>query len=238
MRARNIKPGFFKNDRLAELNPFTRILFAGLWCIADRAGRLEDRPKRIKAEVLPYDDWDVDAALSTLDGEFIKRYSVDGNQFIQILHFSDHQNPHKNEKESEIPPYQHSTSTVQEPKKHSTNPADSLIPDSLIPDSLIDDSNTPLTPQKTGGESEEKRFVPPSVEEVSEYCESRQNGIDPQEFVAFYASKGWMVGKNKMKDWRAAIWTWEKKRARENPKPVQEKPEDYSRYLDAIRAQQ
>lgn len=145
MRARNIKPGFFKNDRLAELNPFTRILFAGLWCMADRAGRLEDRPKRIKAEVLPYDDWDVDAALSTLDGEFIKRYSVDGNQFIQILHFSDHQNPHKNEKESEIPPYQHSTSTVQEPKKHSTNPADSLIPDSLIPD-----SNTPPTPPQGG----------------------------------------------------------------------------------------
>jgi hypothetical protein len=53
-RSRNIKPGFFLNDELAECEPLARILFAGLWCIADREGRLEDRPKRIKAEVLPY----------------------------------------------------------------------------------------------------------------------------------------------------------------------------------------
>ena len=55
MRARNIKPGFFKNDTLAELEFAARLLFIGLWGLADRAGRLEDRPKKIKAEVFPYD---------------------------------------------------------------------------------------------------------------------------------------------------------------------------------------
>ena len=49
-RARNIKPGFFLNEELGVLPPLVRILFAGLWCIADRDGRLEDRPKRIKME--------------------------------------------------------------------------------------------------------------------------------------------------------------------------------------------
>jgi len=62
-RARNIKPGFFMDDVLAEIEPLGRILFAGLWCIADREGRLEDRPKRIKAEVLPYDECDMDNLL-------------------------------------------------------------------------------------------------------------------------------------------------------------------------------
>lgn len=52
-------------------------------------------------------------------------------------------------------------------------------------------------------------FVPPVFEEVKDYCEERGNGIDPQRFIDFYASNGWMVGKNKMQDWRASIRTWE-----------------------------
>lgn len=52
--------------------------------------------------------------------------------------------------------------------------------------------------------------IPPTLEEVSAYCEERHNNIDPQVFIDFYESKGWMVGKNKMKDWKACIRTWEK----------------------------
>ena len=59
-----------------------------------------------------------------------------------------------------------------------------------------------------------KRFTPPSVDEVKEYCSERNNTIDAQTFVDFYASKGWMVGKNKMKDWKAAVRTWEQSRPR------------------------
>lgn len=60
------------------------------------------------------------------------------------------------------------------------------------------------------GENEKKIFIPPSVEEVRAYCFERGNGIDAESFVSFYESKGWMVGKNKMKDWKAAIRTWER----------------------------
>lgn len=52
--------------------------------------------------------------------------------------------------------------------------------------------------------------IPPTLEEVSQYCQERQNGIDAQTFIDFYESKGWMIGKNKMKDWKASIRTWER----------------------------
>lgn len=104
-RARNIKPGFFSNDELAEIEPLGRILFAGLWTISDREGRLEDRPKRIKAEILPFDDCDVDKLLSDLeDKKFIIRYEVNSQRYIQILNFKKHQNPHPKEAASVIPP--------------------------------------------------------------------------------------------------------------------------------------
>ncbi|QXF35213.1 hypothetical protein CE143_20095 [Photorhabdus luminescens] len=147
-RSRNIKPGFFTNDDLAECEPLARLLFAGLWTIADREGRLEDKPRKIKAMVLPYDDIDCDKLLAQLHNKnFITRYAVDGNEFIQINNWKKHQNPHCKEAASEIPeqvmqgtdnkeaPEEHNTSMVQAPEEHETDPADSLnmIPDSLNP---------------------------------------------------------------------------------------------------------
>lgn len=55
-----------------------------------------------------------------------------------------------------------------------------------------------------------KPFTPPTLEDVTAYCQERKNKVDPQRFIDFYTSKGWFVGKNKMKDWRAAVRTWEK----------------------------
>ena len=71
-------------------------------------------------------------------------------------------------------------------------------------------------------DSKYKRFTPPSVEEVKQYCNERKNSVDPESFVDFYSSKGWMVGKNKMKDWKAAVRTWEqhnfdRKQKKQNP---------------------
>lgn len=133
MRARNLKPGFFKNEDLADLPFEYRILFQGLWCSADRAGRLEDRPKRIKGEIFPYDDVDVEAGLSALAKlKFIGRYEANGVAYIQILTFGKHQNPHCKEAQSTIPAQcEHSAST----ENSGASPADSLIPHSLTPDS-------------------------------------------------------------------------------------------------------
>lgn len=103
-RSRTLRPGYFTNEVLAELDYPARILFAGLWTIADREGRLEDRPKRIKVYTLPYDDEDIGTLLGELEkGEFIQRYSVDGSNYIQITNFQEHQNIHSHEADSVIP---------------------------------------------------------------------------------------------------------------------------------------
>lgn len=120
-RSRNIKPGFFTNDELAECSPFARLLFAGLWTIADKEGRLDDRPKKVKAMVLPFDDVDCNDLLQQLHNhKFINRYQVNDEQFIQINNWKKHQNPHCKEAASEIPkPVENDSSTGQEQCKDS-----------------------------------------------------------------------------------------------------------------------
>lgn len=83
--------------------------------------------------------------------------------------------------------------------------------------------NTPYNPPQGGeGVSVLKRFVPPTPEEVNTYCRERNNGIDGSEFCDFYTSKGWKVGKNPMKDWKAAVRTWERSRKQSAPQPKTE----------------
>ncbi len=139
-RARNIKPSFFRNPDLAELDSVTRLLFIGLWTIADREGRLEDRPRYIKFELLPSDQFDIDGALDALQSRgFILRYTHGARRFIQVLNFVKHQNPHVKEAPSTIPaPGEHDASTVLatlNPESPLLNPdSGNLIPDSLLPE--------------------------------------------------------------------------------------------------------
>lgn len=111
-------PEFFKDEDLATLPFEARLFFEGLWCYADRAGRLEDRPKYLKVEIFPYDDVDVEKLLNMLANPkiedrpekcFIHRYAVNGKKYIQINEFLKHQSPHSTEKESEIPLFNEST---------------------------------------------------------------------------------------------------------------------------------
>ena len=77
-RARNIKPGFFRNADLVELSIEARLLFIGLWTIADREGRLEDRPKQIKMEIYPADSFDVNSLLDELAAtDMLMRYEAE-----------------------------------------------------------------------------------------------------------------------------------------------------------------
>lgn len=81
-------------------------------------------------------------------------------------------------------------------------------------------------------EKKRKRFTPPTVDEVREYCLERNNGIDPEAFTAFYASKGWKVGNSQMKDWKQAIITWEKREQREHPQQQKPKKREYREIRD------
>lgn len=89
-------------------------------------------------------------------------------------------------------------------------------PDALYNEEMKNEKEPPNSPPR----GKRERFTPPTVEDVAAFCLERKNGIDAEEFCAFYSSKGWRVGSSPMKDWRAAVLTWEKKRAKtEGPEP-------------------
>lgn len=141
MRIRALKPGFFKNEDLCELSPWHRICFEGLWCCADREGRLQDRPKRLKAEIYPYDDLDMNGLLWDLaHAGFIVRYAVAGQPFIQVTTFDKHQHPRQDEAPSAFPPYAVGTERRNGPDS-TTFPA--ALPASLLSDGLV-------TPARSG----------------------------------------------------------------------------------------
>lgn len=152
MRARNIKPGICDNEILGKADFVYTVLFERLWMMADRDGRLEDRPARIKAKAFPYrDGLDAEPLLQWLhDESFILRYESTGKRFIQILEFKKHQRPHSNEAPSEIPAptetalSQKAEITCNQGEQRLQPNLAALRSDSLIPDSglLIADSGS------------------------------------------------------------------------------------------------
>lgn len=113
MRIRTIKPEFFLNERLADLSPLHRLFFIGLWCEADREGRGEARPKRLRAQILPYEDVEVDHLLIDLaKAGFIILYEHEGRRYFEIPGFAKHQRPNHREAASEIPDSYNALSTI------------------------------------------------------------------------------------------------------------------------------
>ncbi len=242
-RARNIKPGMYKNEDLAECSIWARYLFPGLWMMADREGRLEDRPKRLKGELLPFDAQDVEPLLRELhDRGFIWRYRNSDGAFIQILKFRVHQAPHYSEKNSVIKPPdipelrrdikpedsgsdglikdsktpEHSGNSP--PIKRGSQPPDSLIPDSLIPDSLIPDSGKEQRSPQRGS-----RLAFDALQEPwRAYCQAQRPDLSPQivweNFRDYWVAK---PGKDGMKaDWFATWRTWVRREGARSGNPI------------------
>jgi len=145
-RSRNIKPAFFQNEDLVELDYSTRLLFIGLWCLADKAGRLENRPKKIKMQLFPADDLDLPRAILGLaEKKLVTLYVVDSVEYIEVVNFLKHQNPHHKEAQSTIPSPPALGKTGADPSLAV------LIPDSL---NLIPDSLTKTAQKSTALESD------------------------------------------------------------------------------------
>lgn len=215
MRARNIKPGFFQNEVLAALPFEFRLLFIGTWMIADREGRFEDRPSRIKMQLFPADNVDVEAGLQALhDHGLILRYDVERTRYCLIPAFRKHQHPHVKEAVSTIPaPGEHRASTVQEQcesgtssvqaqEEHQTSPAESLL---LNPDVL----NTDLVPRKTS--RKKKSALPPDFQPNDNHRDlARALGLNLdaqlESFRDYHLANG-----STFIDWNAALRTWLRK---------------------------
>jgi len=110
-RARNIKPSFFTNEQVSDNCPLGRLLFIGLWTMADYKGDLEWKEKTLKIQILPWDECSVKQLAINLDKSGLVRFYSDGNKiYLNITNFEKHQNPHKNERDkgSDIPRYSES----------------------------------------------------------------------------------------------------------------------------------
>lgn len=212
-RARNIKPALFKNELLGEADPLLTILFSGLWCLADRDGKIEDRPKRIKAEIFPYRELpDFNGYLTELERlGFLDRYKVAGQSIIQVLNFAKHQSPHKTEKGSDLPDKPLKTGATVNPPLDNEPLTEEAA---LIPDSLN------LIPEVKKAKA--KRFTPPTLDEVMNYMKELKKGNSSQaeSFVDHFSSNGWKVGgKAAMKDWKAAVRNWLKRQKEFSKEP-------------------
>lgn len=229
-RARWIKPAFFKNEELSDCPYEARLLFVGLWTLADRDGYVEYRPKRIKAELFPYDDLNLSCHVITLHGKkFLGMSMVDLDgaavPFLHIFGFRKHQRPHPHETKSvvnakrSVPMTYEEVVTFHGEKFHYTascafNP---LILNTFNPSILKsgegspgDGSGADAPSEPTETPKRRATFVKPTIDEVASYISSKGYDVDAEAFWNFYESKGWMVGKNSMKDWNAAVVTWVK----------------------------
>jgi hypothetical protein len=97
-RTRSLKASFFTNEDLGECSPLARLLFAGLWCWSDREGYVEDRPRRLRAQILPYDSAEGETLVAELvEHGLVERLVVNGEAVLRLPTFLKHQDPHPRE---------------------------------------------------------------------------------------------------------------------------------------------
>lgn len=196
-RIRTIKPDFFSNEQLGQLSAEARLLFIGLWTLADREGRLEDRPIRIKAQLFPYDSWPVDGLLDSLhDAELISRYEAEGKKCIQITNFVKHQYTHPKENSFGLPPLNERSpektgNSREKPDMQQTSPVDLHVLSSGFIDSGFQDSGLTHSGFTVPGKKQasESRF---SLKDCQKYAESLPNIRAP----AAFAKSIWRSGED------------------------------------------
>lgn len=117
---------------------------------------------------------------------------------------------------------------------------DSIVKDSIVKYSIgkdrLEEDRLDKENDSAAKPPRARRFSTPSVDEVSDYCTERKNSVDPQRFVDYYTANGWKVGKNPMKDWKAAVRTWEKngveKHGAENRETNQNRSHSFSELIE------
>jgi hypothetical protein len=218
VRSRNIKPGFFVNEDLAEIDPVGRLLFIGLWCLADRDGKLEDRPKRIKGELFRFDNisvGEIDGFLDKLASlKMLIRYEVDDNKYIKIINFSKHQKPHYAEKPSIIP-----GNCTEKPSIIPGNCTEkpSIIPGNCTEKPSIIPGNCTEKPGIKGGVKPPDSLIADSLNKTPPTPPAGGNGCDPDFLVWWEEAPPQM-----RKDQEAAKREWrrQKRRGKLPPLPV------------------
>lgn len=224
MPNRILKESICTSDSVDSLSWFEEVLFYRLIVNCDDYGRFDGRPAIIKNRLFPLKESltakAISKAVNTLvTAGLVVLYEFEGKPYLYLPTWNDHQNVRA--KRSKYPSPEGCVIAHENICNH-------MYADVPVIQSESESNNIP--PYSPKGECSptgdapphSRRFIPPDVEEVEAYCRERNNHIDAQRFVDFYASKGWKVGKEPMKDWKAAVRTWERRNdtpARASPRP-------------------
>lgn len=205
MPNRIIKESICSSDSIAALTDFQEAFFYRLIVNCDDYGRMDARPAILKARLYPLRERltlrDIESALRALaDVGCVEVYKVDGKPYLHLPSWEVHQQ-------------------IRAKKSKFPAPIHGIKADDNICNQMItDEGKCPRNPIQSESESNPnsfgkkraERFIPPTLEEVQAYVAERRSPVDPQGFIDFYASKGWVVGKVPMKDWKAACRNAEK----------------------------
>ena len=202
-RNRMIKPEFWASETLMRVSRDARLTFIGMWNFCDDYGFCLSSTRSIIGDIYPYDESVTEQKLKSWLAELVEvKLLIPVDYKTKKLFFVKGWGEHQ---------------TVQHKSKRSFIHVDDLelvIKDSLKShEELINvylESHAPKIKKKEESNKKESGvFTPPQLHEISQYCLERKNSVDATKFLNFYESKGWMVGKNKMKDWKACVRTWE-----------------------------
>ena len=217
------------SETIDALTWFEEVFFYRLMVKCDDFGRCDGRLKIIKGHCFPLKDIteeELDKALNKLSlVGLIRRYTVSGHPYIQFVTWEKHQTvrnkkskyPSIEEGEEQLPSIENNCMQM--------NAIASLIQSNPI---QSESNPNPIQSLEEGEKTKriEKRFVPPTLDEVQAYISENNFIIDAQKFIDYYQSNGWIVGKTKMKDWKATVRGWERReqehfrktqKAEENP---------------------
>ena len=233
MPNRIIKDSIAKSEKMNELTDFQFRLWVHLITYVDDYGRGDARPAIIRGSCFPLRDRltnkDIEKGLADLAGAgCVSLYKVDGKPYLYFPNWEQHQRVRQ--KVSKCPAPEDcdtENSCAASCGELPRNAARIQNPESRI---RIQNPESECIADMDVG-SARKRFAPPSVAEVRAYCTERNNSVDAQRFVDYYSANGWMVGKNRMRDWKAAVRTWERQ---ERPNSRQISPKSSNPFLEML----
>lgn len=196
MPNRIIKESICTSENIDQLSLFQETFFVRLMVNCDDYGRMDARTKILASRLFPLKDIKAaqieDALKALVSADLIVLYEADGKPYLQMKTWEKHQQVRAKKSKYPSPDEGICKQMISNDIKCPRNPIQ-----------YESESNT--NPKET-----QKRFTPPTVDEVAAYCQERNNGINAQHFVDYYTQGGWVLKNGrKMSDWKAAVRTWE-----------------------------
>ncbi len=218
MPSRLLRDGILDSERVCSLSWLAELFYRRLMSVVDDFGRFDGRPSMLKSRAYPLQtdrvrEADISRWLAECEkAGLIALYEANGKPYVVLFRLG---KPRAEASKFPAPPLSvkdavRESSGAQAPADENRCAQAPSYSDSGSRSNADSGSDSGAAPPGGDTHNPKSGFAPPSVAEVRAFCAERGNTLDPEAFVAHYESKGWIVGKNRMRNWQAAVVTWEK----------------------------